>query len=384
MKCMKLRKLVSEQRGGVAIMVAVSAVVLLSFAALVIDIGYGWVVKNQLHNTADAGALAGTSCLGIIYTGGSRPVCGTYPEMSPDAQQSYVLTPGHRAAIIAEVQDAALKNASGGVSISISEADIRIGQWDVESRTLTVTDERPTAVEVTARRDGTTNGPISTFLGNIMGISSLNVRATSVRNGLPEEPTAALTGVSYAGPGTLDLPVGISAEWFRNKAVFCNQNIRFYPTGDPAGCAGWMTYDLSPANASTLRKDILQEMPPFGSYEPPEAYAGGTQFQFIGGNVASALPDLKALFDANKQPDPSSPTGYVWKTFVVVYESADCSNPSGAHTIVGFASVAITNVLAPPDGQLIEGQVKCDLIEPNTRGGGSNFGTLGSIPGLVQ
>jgi Putative Flp pilus-assembly TadE/G-like/Putative Tad-like Flp pilus-assembly len=381
---MKTWNTLFEQRGGVAILIAVCLVVLLSFTALVIDIGHGLVVKNQLHNAADAASLAGTSCLAIIYAGGSRPACGTYPQMPYAQQQSYVLTAAHRAAIIAEVQDAAQKNAAGGTSISIDPADIRIGQWDVQDRTLTVTDVRPTAVEVTARRDGSANGPITTFLANIIGVSSLSIRATAIRNGQQEEPTAALTGVGYVAPGELDIPVGISAEWFRNKEVFCDQNIRFFPTNDPIGCAGWNTFNLSPANSNTLRKDILQELPPFGSYQSPEATAGVTQFEFTGGNVASALPDLQALFNANKKPDPSSPTGYVWETFVVVYESADCSNPSGSITIVGFASVAITNVLSPPAGQLIEGKVKCDLVQPNTRGGGAEFGTLGSIPGLVQ
>jgi hypothetical protein len=275
------------------------------------------------------------------------------------------------------VLNAAADNAAGGKAITIDQNDIRIGQWDATTRTLTPTDVAPTGVEVLARRDATANGPIATFFASVLGIDSLNLLSVFQRNGAQEIPTAALTGVGSVGPGELDLPVGISEEWFRNKALFCDQDIRFYPTNDPVGCAGWSTFNLSPANASTLSNDILQEMLA-GNYVSPEAVAGVTQFEFIGGNVASALSDLVDLYNQNKNEAGE------WETFVVVYQSTDCSNPSGLLTIVGFASVTITNVLAPPDGQLLEGSVKCDLVQSNTRGGGSNFGTLGSIPGLVK
>ena len=42
-------------------------IVLLSFVALAIDVGYMVVVKNELQNVADAGALAGARQLGDIY-----------------------------------------------------------------------------------------------------------------------------------------------------------------------------------------------------------------------------------------------------------------------------------------------------------------------------
>jgi hypothetical protein len=94
--------------------------------------------------------------------------------------------------------------------------------------------------------------------------------------------------------------------------------------------------------------------------------------------VASDLSDLQNLYNAKK--DASG----VWHTFVAVYqESGSCSNPSGAVTIVGFASVAITQVLAPPAGQLVQGSVEC-RVRTDERGGGTDYGTLSAIPGLVK
>ena len=48
-----------DQRGAVAVIVALTLVVLLAFGALAVDLGYLMMVKNELQNAADAGALAG-------------------------------------------------------------------------------------------------------------------------------------------------------------------------------------------------------------------------------------------------------------------------------------------------------------------------------------
>lgn len=365
---MCLQQIVSGQKGVVALMVAVGLLVFLAFTAMVTDIAFIQVTKNELHNVADAAALAGARRLGVIYEG-----LTTFPE-----QQSYVLTAADETLIRNAALDAAGKNRAGGKSITINAADIRIGQWNGTTRTLTVTTANPDGVEVTARRDATANGPITTLFAKLMGINTAAVVSTSQRTGGiwtgVERPVAALTGISAVGPGELELPIGISQTWFTSG--FCDQNIRFFPTSDPIYCAGWHTFNLSPPNANTLSQDILQQMPPFGSYQAP-GFEVGDSLEFIGGNVASALPDLKALYDANKN------AAGVWETFVVVYEGTSCSNPNSALPIAGFASVTVTNVLAPPDGQLIEGTVKCNLVQPG-RGGGAEYGTKGSIPGLVE
>jgi hypothetical protein len=367
---MKAWKAFSEQRGGVIIMVALSVVVLLSFAALVVDIGYGLVVKNQLHNVADSASLAGTRQLGRIYCPELDPVNPCIPYAQ---QQSYVLTAADRAAIVAEVQDAASKNAAGGISISVDAADIRIGDWDIPTRTLTVTDTRPTAVEVTARRDGSANGPITTFLGNIMGVSSISVRATSVRSGQPEEPTAALTGVGVVGPGELDIPVALSQSRFTGG--FCGDLIRFSPPTDPDACGGWTLLTTENASDSEIR-DLLGDILADPSVTPPLNV--GDPITVSNGVLSNpTFQALENLYNARKD------AAGVWKAFVPIYDGNMC-NPGPGDTlhVRGFATVLITQVLGPPD-KLIEGTILCDVVEP-ARGGGADFGTLGSIPGLVR
>jgi hypothetical protein len=255
--------------------------------------------------------------------------------------------------------------------ITIDAGDIRIGKWDENATPrLTETLNAPDAVSVTARRDGDANGPITTFFARVFGVDEVPLAA---------DATAALTGQSTSGEGALPLPVGISKKWFE-KPEFCNQPIKFYPTGTIEGCAGWMTFTETPASASQLRKivDGLEA----GTFQSPYTVAGDSQFEFIGGNVANQLCNLKDLFEQKRLEEPPYDQ---WETSVVVYDWPDCSNPNSTILIVGFATTIITNVLCPDrdDAQEITAIVICENLEPG-RGGGGNYGTMGTIPGLVE
>ena len=77
---------------------------------------------------------------------------------------------------------------------------------------------------------------------------------------------------------------------------------------------------------------------------------------------------------------------HVWPTKVVVYyeEGPDCGNPSGFTPIVGYATIQLTDVLPSPSKELY-GKLMCELvIEDDSRGGGGDYGTKGSIPCLVE
>lgn len=352
---MKVLMLASSERGAVAVMVAVMLPVLIGFAAMSIDIGQALVARNELQDVADAGALAGARRLGTIYQG-----------LTPAQQVSYSLA--NPAPVISDVQNVASQNYGAGRAITVNVGDISIGQWNSTNKTLTVTSANPDAVRVTARLDGTTNGPVSTFLANIWGITSVDVRATA---------TAALTGTSTTNPGELQTPFGISQFRF-NDPAYCNAPIKFYPTNDPTSCGGWHTFTTTPPNANTLRNQIDGMIPNPPTFTSPATQAGVTSLDFIGGNIANALNNLYNLYVSKRDP-----VTHNWDALVPVYQSSDCSNPNSALPIIGYASVRITNVLAPPAGQLVQATIQCNLVEGG-RGGGASFGTKGSIPGLVQ
>ena len=349
-----LMKPLNNSRGAAAVMVALTMVVLLAMGAAAIDIGHALVARNELQNVSDAAALAGTRALGFIYEG-----------MTPAAQQAYVLTGGDQAIIEAAVQAAANANSAAGVAITVNQSDIQIGIWDPATHTLNPTVNQPKSVRVLSRRDASANGVISTFLANVVGMSSVSVGAVA---------TADLTAVGQTAPGQLDVPFGISEYYFTQFG--CGDYIKFYPNdGTPQACSAWHTFDQSPANAKTLR-NIIDGMTG-GTYTSPGTSPGDT-LNFINGNVASAFPNLINLYNAKKDANGN------WDVFVPVYQSPDCTPPNGPIPIIGYAEARITNVQGAPNF-LIEATILCNIFEGNTVGGGPPYGpVLSTIPGLVE
>jgi hypothetical protein len=356
--------IIKNQHGVSAIILALSLVVLLGFAALAVDIGYLYSAKNELQNAADAAALAASRELGRIYS--EETLSST--DFGATENSSFL------ASIYNVAVDVAGKNVAAGNLVSISEADIEIGQWNPTSRTLTETLIAPDAVRVVPKREASSDNAVTLFFARVLGIVESDVSATA---------TAALSGLAEIDEGGLPIPVGISKYWFTyyKETGFCNRDIKFHPTNTLDGCAGWHTYTSKPATASKLgtpgKKGILDGLRT-GSFTSPAATAGETKFEFIGGTLASAFGDMKALYDAKKDPVTGE-----WKTSVVVYDRNDCSNPNTAITIVGFAKTTVYKVEGPP-GLTIFARIECDFYEPDTRGGGGNYGLKGAIPGLVQ
>lgn len=346
---------IHDSRGAVAVIVAIVIVVLFSFAALALDISNAMIARNELQNVADASALAGARQLGLIYQ--------ALPKGTP--YTTYVLS--DPSAVVTAATAVALQNQARRVAISLNAADIVIGVWNSGPRTLTPGNVGATGVRVTARRDGSANGPVATWLAGIMGINSINVVATA---------TAALTGTGSTAPSELETPFGISS--FRFGTPYCSQPIRFFPTNDPISCAGWHTW-FDRANANQLRQAIDAMIPdPPGS---PDTSVGDV-LHFTNGNIANALNNLYNLYNVKRYTDNDG-NDNLWTVLVPVYQGTDCSAPNTALPIVGYATMRISNIAAPPATQVVEGVVACDIVD-GVRGGGGSFGTLGEIAGLVE
>ena len=406
----KLFERVKNQAGVSAVIVAICLTMLIGFTALAVDVGYMYVTKNELQNVADASALAGAGYLGSIYE-----------TLSYDEQQTHEFS---RSDIVGVAQQVALKNQAARTNILINDADVTIGTWnDVDEDGIYKLDSiaapivGPDAVEVIARRDGSANGPITTFFAKIFGIDAVDVSA---------DATAALTGPAIVDEGELKVPFSLSENNFPND---CTNPITFSPT--PESCAGWHNF-LDPANASTMADKMLgliqgdvQEYEGlvsgpawleanFDMNKTPDPEITpeveiGDEFEFQGGTVASlflggrldtTLVDLDtggpimgdekhpapfpALFDYFRRRDDDG-NDSIWTATVPVYEDDDlCENPSGAIPIVGFATIEIIMPNPPPDSS-VSVYVYCELNFVDGRGGGGVFGNLkGTIPNLVE
>ena len=229
-----------DQRGGVAIIVAIIVVfIVIALMALAIDVGRLYATKNELQNVADAAALAGAGKLGDIYT-----------HMTAAEQDAHDFSTD-QAAIEASAQDVvgAGKNKVGGENITINAGDIIIYNVTDAGGNLRFGGPNnynlPDAVRVTVRRDSdpkSAEGPITTFFAKILGFGTADVWA---------DATAALTTLDEVGSGEMNIPIGLSENMFPND---CTDTIKFSPTAD--SCAAWSNF-FDPINASTLPAKLL-------------------------------------------------------------------------------------------------------------------------------
>ena len=357
----------NNQQGAVAVTVAIVLMVLLGMTALALDMGHALVARNQLQNASDAAALAGARALGVIYDGMSGSLTG------------YTLTSGQVTTVVNMATLAGGDNQAAGVTLAVNPADISVGIWDSSTRTFTPTTVLPRAVRVITRRDGAANGPVSTMLASIIGASSVNVTAVA---------TAQLNPAGAMAPGDMDAPFGIS-EFFFNSGFGCGSTIQFAPNvpGNAQTCAGWQAFDISPPSASAMN-GIVNGMIN-GTYTPPSAQAGQTTLNFTNGNMASVWANMVTLWHLRTQNGP-------WDAQVPVYAGSDCT-PSGAQSIIGYATVRINYVGTPgdalnaanctgsnPSTGCMSGVVQCNVFEGGGGSGGGSFGTFGTIPGLVE
>jgi Flp pilus assembly protein TadG len=140
-----------DERGSIMAWTALGLVSLLGMAALTVDMGYMYVLNNQLQTTADAAASAAAKAL-------------------PD-----------ETAALAAAQDVVQQNmpssAHGNV---ITAADVHFGNWDSATRTFTDGGSPTNAVRVNARRDDTNNNAARTFFASTLGFADVSIGAQSI------------------------------------------------------------------------------------------------------------------------------------------------------------------------------------------------------------
>ena len=185
-----------RELGAITPILAVCLALTLGFMALTIDLGQLFVGKNELQNIADAAALAGAKKL---------------------IQAKDPANPGLAAVYCSEAmstaQTVALENRSFGTAVTVTEADVTLGQWDLTTGSFTRTGGSSdpmnvTAIQVTVRRDGTDNPQLTTFFGGLLGVPEMSTSATAV----------AYLGL--AGTSSLSLPFAVPANYPAGAAPY--------------------------------------------------------------------------------------------------------------------------------------------------------------------
>ncbi len=246
-----------NKSGATAIIVALLiGVVFIGLAALAIDIGHLYVVKNELKNAADAGALAGANVLysGAINQDGTR-----------DVNQE-----ANRVAF-----EAATANRSDNVTVDVdwqegtNTGDVQRGHWKINedgsgvfnpsdaatvnfTRTWDEINNDPNfvnAVRVVTRRQDT---PAASFLARIFGHDSFEVTSSE--------------SIAYLGfaANSFGAPIAVCRQYIAP----CTVGTMFPSTTDTAG---WTNFSnpCRTANADEM-KDLIctdgnDSKIPFGS-----------------------------------------------------------------------------------------------------------------------
>ena len=363
MKSRYLNDISKDESGAVAIITAVVLVfVLLGIAALAIDIGRLAATKNELQNASDAAALAGTGELARQYINNE--------DQNEDSVREIV-------------REVAKENRADGDAINIpDDDDILIGYWtDQEGFTMNSSGNLPgkNSVKVITRRSGVNQ--ITTFFARVFGFDSVSVNATA---------TAALTGGATikVSDGEVELPFGLNTRWFgENEDCWRDPDpddedcrITFHPA---SSSAGWHVFELWPVRTPTLW-EILDDVE--NKNMDPYEYdgtAGDTYFNFTGGTLGEAGwgPLQDAFMARSHLVDENDPESLrIWETSIVVYEDTKL-NPTGPLLIVGVVNIVIRGVYTPP---YMEIWANVEPFDDGKRGEGGTYGTLGTIPNLVE
>lgn len=337
-----------NQRGAVAIIVAVLIAVFLGFAALAIDLGYVKAVRNQLQNAADAAALDLASKL--------------YPQTPPSSPSP----PNWPTA--AQANTAIGLNKSDNRTLSI--ATVNSGYWNMahnpsglQGTGITPGSLDCPAVQVTVSKSGTINsGPVRHWFAPVIGIRTSDVSATA---------TAAVCSPGEAKPGTGTMPFAIGKNLAdshlcgpSNLYTIYSDNSCVHQGVSIINCGQWTTFFTDPNNNSIIA-DYIQ-------YTTPS-------------------PDIKINDTINIVPGVRA-SDYHWtETYRVAAGKGQAVFPvvptldlNSHQNVVGFLCFTITDSNWTGSLKYIVGYFDCECYAGGTSGCcGPNYGAY-TPPVLVQ
>ncbi len=378
-KKIDLDESINKQRGTIAVLSAIFLTIMIGIMAYGIDVGYVYVVRNELQNAADAAALAGA---GSLY-----PLIGTPPAPNWTAAQTKANT-----AI-------GLNKATNTTLVTGTGVQVQTGYWNIYGKTSGVykgvhspmdapiinqVRDLP-AVQVTINKaSGNANLPVPTFFAKMFGIQSVDMGATAV--------------AVVASPGTTTsplMPFAIPQCIFDNTALWSstgvpvpNNPITLGSVYSQSTCGNtqtpvqWTSF-MSGSQADSYLKTLIQQAtgaapPP----NPPTTLSVGQQTWIQSGAEANLYST------GGNQPsiDGCSAAGNKSCEYALV-SVVDSLTPGGNATIDGFACVHILSAAGGSSKTItIElvavGTVpECQLS--GSGGSGNNYGAY-EPPSLVN
>ena len=248
------------------------------FIAFAVDIGYLCVVRTELQRAADSAALAGIGVL--VDEDGTLNLSG---------------------AEVTAQQFGAMNGSAGGGLVLLSDADIKVGVYDVLTHQVVETPGEANAIEVIAARTADRGSAVQLFFAPIMGIqqADVTVRAIAILNGVSGAsvlPMALRDGdfgpidpkVSEANPGK-DGPSGPA----NGESFEVDEEVILYIYGKGKKSPVHLTLDIDSPGPGASQSDVKKVLK--GEQDPVVMKAGWDYFVFNegtgSGGFGSALDD---------------------------------------------------------------------------------------------
>jgi Flp pilus assembly protein TadG len=317
----KIRGLLDQDSGMVAVAAALGMVVLLGSAALAMDIGHMTSVQQELQRAADAGAMAGAR--------------GLWPATLPI--QTYNPLPDCTTAQTRALNTAINQgNKVDGAALTSENVTVQVGRWNYGTKTFTSGCSASTnAVKVTIQKNG-----INHMFAQILEKSPANQTATSV---------AVMDFAQGVSKGSMPIAINI-------RYVVPGQTIFINFTADPLDNGGWFADPSDSASARTFRDYIDNS-----TCSPLKV---GDLVSLQNGQDACVLHDLKAKLAEH---------GGAWDLVLPVVQT---DNFTHSEPIAGFLPFRITGVEASGNPKGVTGTVLGLLESATATPGGINCGVL--------
>ncbi len=386
-------KRLKERRGAVLPLVAILIFVLLGFAAFAIDLGYLHVVKGELQNAADAGALAGAASLfdsdGNLDRGGATTAAqnatiannsGGKAVPAPNVEIGHYEFPPPGTTLGNFTPTTANSQLSNWQSLSFACLNCLGGASDCTS----VCPSGVTGTFINAVRVTSSRSDVPTFFSKIFGLSSLAV--TNVQ---------AVAYIGFAGslpPDAVNEPIAICQQAIKDPTTgsySCNVGRMLNSGMDPltSQTAGWtnFTQPCSTGSNSSVRQIIQSgESDPNCTGSDTSCCLSGNPSELllgqgIGGTNGTMDSSLQELYDVwqNCYENGRNP----WQPWVMTLPVIDCSSatcPSNLNNcpcLVGAVDISVVwifnqlnnNTNAPTQmGNAPQGASGCTDTDPQT------------------
>jgi Flp pilus assembly protein TadG len=226
-----------KRPGNVLLLSAFLMIVMMAALAFSIDLGYMMVVKTELQRATDAAALAGVSQLAN----------------GADAAET-------------EARAFAELNPVGGRAVTGADAQVEFGHWDDVGRAFQISDELPSALRVTLRRDRQ-----NLFFARALGREDFSTETQAIASYRPRDIMLVL---DYSASMNDDSELGAIGKLGR-AAVEANLLQIYQELGSPRfGNMQWTPVYISSTNTTTIKNTL-------GISNVPYPYPRGSWNEYI-------------------------------------------------------------------------------------------------------